>query len=620
MSVSSSGLRRSSIVLLGASLVAACGTPVQRFPATDAGAQVSLLDAGSMSPAEAGAQAVAQRGCDQCHSSSVGTFAGNSVPVSGTQAYAPNITPDLDTGVGSWTDEHLMRAIRFGVDDEGATLCSQMPRATDMSDTEAADIVAYLRSLPPVKNQVPESSCTASTADVALHGQLVAAEQSCATCHGKDLSGSDTVVPGTQAYGPNITPDADTGIGSWTHAQRITAIKTGLDDEGATLCAAMPRFDTLSDDELDALATYLEGVTAVAHASPESTCPETSTAAIEGAKAAAARGCDSCHGATYVGNGYGLNSTMVYPPNLTPDMNTGLGGWSDKQVIDAMRLGVDDEGATLCSVMPRYPTMSDTEAANIVAFLRSLAPVVSEVPETVCPDTGNDDGGTTLGTDAGVIDAGTIDAGTHDAGTPDAGGFDAGTGGTCTGSVVISEIYGAGGNAGALYNSDFVELHNRGTTPVAVGGWAIQYASTSGSAWGNQLGTLPAGTTIAAGGYLLVATGAAGTTGATLSGAVGLSKNIDLASANGKVALTSNATALTGACPTGGAIVDFVGYGTANCSEGMTAAPALSASLAAFRGDMTGTNAACADTANNAHDFSTGAPMPHASANTCVCP
>jgi hypothetical protein len=74
-------------------------------------------------------------------------------------AYGQDITPDKDTGIGDWTDDQLEAAMRKGVDDEGMMLCSIMPRFTDMTDTEAANIIAYLRSLPAVKRTVPDSSC-----------------------------------------------------------------------------------------------------------------------------------------------------------------------------------------------------------------------------------------------------------------------------------------------------------------------------------------------------------------------------------------------------------------------------------------------------------------------------
>lgn len=104
---------------------------------------------------------VAERGCPTCHEPSdhAGTLAGDLAPVKGTLAFPANLTPDRATGIGGWADIQIVRAMRFGVDDEGEELCLTMPRFSAMGDAEAATIVAYLRSLPPVTRAIPESNC-----------------------------------------------------------------------------------------------------------------------------------------------------------------------------------------------------------------------------------------------------------------------------------------------------------------------------------------------------------------------------------------------------------------------------------------------------------------------------
>lgn len=104
---------------------------------------------------------VGERGCPTCHEPSdhAGTLAGDLAPVKGTLAFPANLTPDRTTGIGGWADIQIVRAMRFGVDDQGAELCLTMPRFASMGDEEAATIVAYLRSLPPVTRQIPDSNC-----------------------------------------------------------------------------------------------------------------------------------------------------------------------------------------------------------------------------------------------------------------------------------------------------------------------------------------------------------------------------------------------------------------------------------------------------------------------------
>lgn len=113
--------------------------------------------------------------------------------------------------------------------------------------------------------------------------------------------------------------------------------------------------------------------------------------------------CSSCHGADLSGSDtpLGVAGSLAYPANLTPDPATGIGAWSDDDVVRAMRTGVDDEGAALCSAMPRFDAIDDAQAASIVAYLRSVAAVAHEVPASHCaPPADLDDGGVD---DAGVV-------------------------------------------------------------------------------------------------------------------------------------------------------------------------------------------------------------------------
>jgi hypothetical protein len=117
------------------------------------------LDGGNL--AIAGAAYVAARGCPSCHEppDRAGTLAGQLTPVAGTHAYGSNLTPDPASGLGTWADIEIVRAIRFGVDDNGAALCPAMPQYPDVGDVEADAIVAYLHSLPAVPRTIPSSLC-----------------------------------------------------------------------------------------------------------------------------------------------------------------------------------------------------------------------------------------------------------------------------------------------------------------------------------------------------------------------------------------------------------------------------------------------------------------------------
>jgi hypothetical protein len=171
-------------------------------------------------------------------------------------------------------------------------------------------------------------------------------------------------------------------------------------------------------------------------------------------------------------------------------------------------------------------------------------------------------------------------------------------------NIVISQVYGGGGNSGATYKNDFIELFNRGNSAVNLSGMSVQYASSTGTSW--QVTNLT-NVTLQPGQYYLVqeAIGTGGTTNLPAPDATG---TIALSGSAGKVALVSNTTALTGTCPTIN-VTDIIGFGAANCSE-TAATPALTNTTA----DLRASNG-CTDTDNNSVDFSGATPIPRNTTN-----
>ncbi|HEX3774710.1 MAG TPA: lamin tail domain-containing protein, partial [Polyangiaceae bacterium] len=179
-------------------------------------------------------------------------------------------------------------------------------------------------------------------------------------------------------------------------------------------------------------------------------------------------------------------------------------------------------------------------------------------------------------------------------------------------NLVISQVYGGGGNSGSKYKNDFIEIFNRGTTAVSVAGWSVQYASSTGSSWSvtNLSGTIQPGH------YYLVeeAAGTGGTTSLPTADATG---TISMSATAAKVALVKTTTALTcnTTCVPSTNIADFIGYGSANEFEGSGAAPTLSNTTADLRA-----SGGCTDTDNNSADFTAGVVNPRNSAsaaNSC---
>ncbi|MEO8771923.1 MAG: lamin tail domain-containing protein [Ferruginibacter sp.] len=179
-------------------------------------------------------------------------------------------------------------------------------------------------------------------------------------------------------------------------------------------------------------------------------------------------------------------------------------------------------------------------------------------------------------------------------------------------TLVISQVYGAGGNSGATLNADYVELHNVSTSAQSLSGLTLQYSSATNTGAWTGVTPMPAAS-IPAGGYYLVQMGGAGAAGAALpTPDLIANPTISLSGTSGKVALVNSTTALSG-CPAPGTVVDLVGYGTANCFEGSAATAVLTVTNAAFRN-----NNGCAETDNNGADFTVMAVAPRNSATAPV--
>jgi hypothetical protein len=187
--------------------------------------------------------------------------------------------------------------------------------------------------------------------------------------------------------------------------------------------------------------------------------------------------------------------------------------------------------------------------------------------------------------------------------------------GSGSGSIVVRELYASGGNSGASYANDYVELFNRGAATVALDGWTLQYASAASATWQTTAltGSIPAG------GSYLVQLASGGVNGSALPAADATGTS-NLAATGGKVAIVNGATALScgasaGSCSSSSSIEDLVGYGGAADFEGSDAAPAPSATTAIGRA-----GGGCTDTDDNAADFATAAPNPlNSSAAAAAC-
>ncbi len=197
--------------------------------------------------------------------------------------------------------------------------------------------------------------------------------------------------------------------------------------------------------------------------------------------------------------------------------------------------------------------------------------------------------------------------------------FSAFVAGQCTPGVVISQVYGGGGNSAAAFNNDFVELRNRTASPVSVAGMSLQYQSGNGTTW-SVAASFTSGT-VPANGFFLVQLGAGSATDGGVLPTPDATGTQNLATSGAKVALVSGTAALATQCPASG-IIDLVSFGTVTpstpCAEASPTAN-LSNTTAGLRG-----SAGCSDTQNNSADFTAAPPAPRNSATpaaaACTCP
>jgi mono/diheme cytochrome c family protein len=202
----------------------------------------------------------------------------------------PNITPDKETGIGNWTDEQIIIAIREGKRPDGTIIGPPMPIPfyRQISDRDVQAIVAYLRALSPLHNAVAKSVYErplppsygppvksvpeVPTSDKVAYGAYLAGPLGhCMECHtpmdkgrlditrlgtgGREFKGEN----GSVIVSANLTPDKTNGIGNWSDEAVKNAITKNIRPDGSPLVPFMPTewFARMSDADLDAIVAYL---------------------------------------------------------------------------------------------------------------------------------------------------------------------------------------------------------------------------------------------------------------------------------------------------------------------------------------------------------------------------
>ena len=208
------------------------------------------------------------------------------------KAYAANITPDRETGIGKWTDAQLAKAIREGVRPDKSVIGPPMPIEyyRHLSDRDLAAIIAYLRAQPAVGNDVPKSVfkmplpasygppvknvvAPPASGNQVRYGEYLANISHCMECHTqrnekgepmRDRLGAGGVVfqgPWGKSVSRNLTSH-ESGLKHWTDAQIEKAIRDGVDRNGHPYRPPMAFafYKNISDSDMAALIAYLRSL------------------------------------------------------------------------------------------------------------------------------------------------------------------------------------------------------------------------------------------------------------------------------------------------------------------------------------------------------------------------
>ncbi len=213
--------------------------------------------------------------------------------------YAKNITPDNETGIGTWTDDEILRAMTQGINKNGDTLFPLMPYESfnRMAKDDLLAIIAYLRTLKPIKNKVPDRQLPMPISavypapalqpsvdgnkrppetDLVNYGQYLVNAAVCSDCHtpmnqkgGYDFSrmfagGMTFKMPEFTVNTANITPDSTTGIGTWTEERFLNKFQPYREEKGYNFDPGkqntyMPlvSYAGMTDTDLKAIYAYL---------------------------------------------------------------------------------------------------------------------------------------------------------------------------------------------------------------------------------------------------------------------------------------------------------------------------------------------------------------------------
>lgn len=227
--------------------------------------------------------------------------------------WMPNLSSDVETGLGGWSDDEIMRAIRDGIAKDGRILFPIMPygQYRHLSDEDTRSIVAYLRTVPAVKPVTPKREPQVpfmlsfvvnrgatlhppakdvpepKREDAVAYGRYLAQAGHCMECHSMGGTGpraeTDRYMAGSdqpfalkgvgKVWAPNLTPDPETGLGKYTSEQLERSLRTGLRLDGKPMAppmsSLMPHYALIEKQDMDALVAWIRALPPIKNQVPK---------------------------------------------------------------------------------------------------------------------------------------------------------------------------------------------------------------------------------------------------------------------------------------------------------------------------------------------------------------
>jgi mono/diheme cytochrome c family protein len=273
------------------------------------------------------------------------------------------------------------------------------------------------------------ASASADEAGRVAQGEYLMRAGDCMTCHtdekggGKPFAGGRALAtPFGTFYSPNLTPDKETGIGGWSDADFLNALKRGIDDDGANLFPPFPytSYTRITDADALSIRAYLASLTPVHQPNKPHNVkpfawrfpvtfwkwlfftpgdfqpdPKANAELNRGAYLVTALAhCAECHTPRNLAGG--LKTSMLLAgtvdgpegeraPNITPDKETGIGKWSQSDLVHLLKTGIKPDfdnvqGTMALTVRDGLSHLSDADLNAIARYILSRPPIVNRVP------------------------------------------------------------------------------------------------------------------------------------------------------------------------------------------------------------------------------------------------